>query len=404
MILPELHMDDFDYSLPEKKIALIPTEIRSASKLLFYNKGQLSDYLFLDIPTLLPNNSFLVFNNTKVIPARLVFFKENGTRIEIFCLEPLDENREFQKALKLTKTANWNCMVGNLKRWKEPISIKIPYQETIITLTANLIERTDETVSVCFSWSPENLDFATVLHYAGKIPLPPYIKRENNPSDAERYQTIYAIHKGSVAAPTAGLHFTPDVLSALTKKNVLMDFVTLHVGAGTFKPVSSEFANEHVMHNETIIIGKKLLSNLLENKERQIFSVGTTSARTLESLYWIALKNFRNKTDNDFSLGQWEAYSMDDSGFTFDNALHFLIELMENSNRDEIFAQTSLMMIPGYKHKVVKGLITNFHQPRSTLLLLLSSFIGQNWKAMYKHALSNNYRFLSYGDSNLIIP
>lgn len=404
MILPELHMDDFDYGLPEKKIALIPTEIRSASKLLFYNKGQISDHFFSDIPTLLPNNSFLVFNNTKVIPARLVFFKENGTRIEIFCLEPLDENREFQKALKLTKTANWNCMVGNLKRWKEPISIKIPYQDTIITLTATLMDRVDETVSVCFSWSPENLDFATVLHYAGKIPLPPYIKRENNSNDAERYQTIYAIHKGSVAAPTAGLHFTPEVLSVLTKKNILMDFVTLHVGAGTFKPVSSELANEHVMHNETIIIGKKLLSNLLENKERQIFSVGTTSARTLESLYWIALKNFRNKTDNDFILGQWEAYSMDDSGFTFEDALHFLIELMENLNRDEIIAQTSLMMIPGYKHKVVKGLITNFHQPRSTLLLLLSSFIGKNWKAMYKHALSNNYRFLSYGDSNLIIP
>lgn len=397
-------MDDFDYSLPDKKIALFPADIRSSSKLLFYNKGILSDHIFSDISSLLPQKSFLIFNNTKVIPARLVFFKENGTRIEIFCLEPLDENGAFQKALKLTKTANWKCLVGNLKRWKEPISMKIPYLDSTITLTANLLERTDETVTVNFNWNPENLDFATVLQYAGKIPLPPYIKRDNVLSDNDRYQTVYAIHKGSVAAPTAGLHFTPDVLNDLTKKNVLMDFITLHVGAGTFKPVSSNTAREHTMHHETIILGKKLLLNLLENTDKTLFSVGTTTARSIESLYWLALKNFRNKTHNDFNLNQWEDYTLDDSDFTFENALHFLIDILDKSNSDEIIAQTSLMMTPGYKHKAIKGIITNFHQPRSTLLLLLASFIGNNWKSMYKHALHNNYRFLSYGDSTLIIP
>ncbi len=404
MNLPEIKMDDYDYGLPDKKIALFPADVRSASKLLFYNKGNLSDHFFSDISTLIPQNSFLVFNNTKVIPARIVFYKDNGTRIEVFCLEPLDENKEFQKALKLTKTANWKCLVGNLKRWKEPISMKIPFQDSIITLTASLLERTDETAIVCFNWNPENLDFATVLNYAGKIPLPPYIKRENVLLDNDRYQTVYANHKGSVAAPTAGLHFTPEILNDLTKKNILMDFVTLHVGAGTFKPVSSTTAQEHTMHHETIILGKKLLLNLLNNTDKTIFSVGTTSARSLESLYWIALKNFRNKTNDDFKLEQWEAYSLNDRDFSFENALSFLIDILDKSIRNEIIAQTSLMIIPGYKHKAVKGLITNFHQPRSTLLLLLASFIDDKWKLMYKHALNNNYRFLSYGDSTLIIP
>lgn len=404
MHLPELKMDNYDYNLPDKKIALFPSDIRSSSKLLYYNKGVLSDHVFSDISGILPQKSFLIFNNTKVIPARLIFFKENGTRIEIFCLEPVDENGDFQKALKLTNTANWKCLVGNLKRWKEPITIKIPYQDETISLTANLLERTDEIVTVNFNWNPGNLDFATVLNYAGKIPLPPYIKRENVLSDNERYQTVYATNKGSVAAPTAGLHFTNDILNDLIKKNILMDFVTLHVGAGTFKPVASTNAMDHTMHYENFIVGKKLILNFIEQQDRDVFSIGTTSARSLESLYWIALKNFKNKTKNDFMLGQWEAYSLDHKNFSFIDAMHFLVEILDQTNTNEFTAQTSLMMLPGYKHKVVKGLITNFHQPRSTLLLLLASFIGDNWKSMYKHALKNNYRFLSYGDSSLIIP
>lgn len=404
MHLPELNMDNYDYNLPDKKIALFPSDIRSYSKLLYYNKGVLSDHVFSDISGILPQKSFLIFNNTKVIPARLIFFKENGTRIEIFCLEPVDENGDFQKALKLTNTANWKCLVGNLKRWKEPITIKIPYQDETISLTANLLERSDEIVTVNFNWNPGNLDFATVLNYAGKIPLPPYIKRENVLSDNERYQTVYATNKGSVAAPTAGLHFTNDILNDLIKKNILMDFVTLHVGAGTFKPVASTNAMDHTMHYENFIVGKKLILNFIEQQDRDVFSIGTTSARSLESLYWIALKNFKNKTKNDFGLGQWEAYSLDHKNFSFIDAMHFLVEILDQTNTNEITAQTSLMMLPGYKHKVVKGLITNFHQPRSTLLLLLASFIGDNWKSIYKHALKNNYRFLSYGDSSLIIP
>lgn len=402
--MPIIKMEDYHYHLPEEKIAFFPTSERASSKLLVCKNGQISDHYFSEISEILPSDSFLIFNNTKVIPARLVFHKESGTRIEIFCLEPLDDMGEHQKAMTRQKSAHWKCIVGNLKRWKTPVKMNISAEKENIILSAFLESREDEKVNVRFEWTPENYDFSTVLHYAGKIPLPPYIKRDNIESDTERYQTVYAQNKGSVAAPTAGLHYTPKILQSLHEKNILQDFITLHVGAGTFKPVSCKTANEHLMHSEPFIIRKSLLENILNNKSRSLFAVGTTSARSLESIYWLALKNYKNKTSNDFSLAQWDAYSLKGEGFTLENALEFWLENHLLKTNEEILVNTSMMMIPGYKHRVVNGLITNFHQPRSTLLLLLASFIGNNWKELYNHALNNDYRFLSYGDSSVIMP
>lgn len=402
--MPIIKMEDYHYHLPEEKIAFFPTSERASSKLLVYKNGQISDHYFSEISEILPSDSFLIFNNTKVIPARLVFYKESGTRIEIFCLEPLDDKGEHQKAMSRQKTAHWKCIVGNLKRWKTPVKMTISAEKENIILSAFLESREDEKVNVRFEWTPENYDFSTVLHYAGKIPLPPYIKRDNIESDTERYQTVYAQNKGSVAAPTAGLHYTPEVLQSLREKNILQDFITLHVGAGTFKPVTSETANEHLMHSEPFIIRKALIENILNNKSRSIFAVGTTSARSLESIYWLALKNFKNKTSNDFTLAQWDAYSLKSNDFSLENALDFWLENKLLKIDENILANTSMMMIPGYKHRVVNNLITNFHQPGSTLLLLLASFIGDHWKTLYKHALNNDYRFLSYGDSSIIMP
>ncbi|MDD4576145.1 MAG: S-adenosylmethionine:tRNA ribosyltransferase-isomerase [Bacteroidales bacterium] len=402
--MPIIKMEDYHYHLPEEKIAFFPTSERASSKLLVYKNGQISDHYFSEISEILPTNSFLIFNNTKVIPARLVFHKESGTRIEIFCLEPLDDKGEHQKAMSRQKSAHWKCIVGNLKRWKTPVKMTISAEKENIILSAFLESREDEKVNVRFEWTPENYDFSTVLHYAGKIPLPPYIKRDNIESDTERYQTVYAQNKGSVAAPTAGLHYTPEVLQSLREKNILQDFITLHVGAGTFKPVTSETANEHLMHSEPFIIRKALIENILNNKSRSIFAVGTTSTRSLESIYWLALKNFKNKTSNDFTLAQWDAYSLKSNDFSLENALDFWLENNFLKTDENILANTSMMMIPGYKHRVVNNLITNFHQPGSTLLLLLASFIGDHWKNLYKHALNNDYRFLSYGDSSIIMP
>jgi S-adenosylmethionine:tRNA ribosyltransferase-isomerase len=402
--MPIIKMEDYHYPLPEEKIAFFPTSERASSKLLVYKNNQISDHHFSEISEILPSDSFLIFNNTKVIPARLVFHKESGTRIEIFCLEPLDDKGEHQKAMSRQKSAHWKCIVGNLKRWKTPVKMTISAEKENIILSAFLESREDEKVNVRFEWTPENYDFSTVLHYAGKIPLPPYIKRDNIESDTERYQTVYAQNKGSVAAPTAGLHYTPEVLQSLREKNILQDFITLHVGAGTFKPVTSETANEHLMHSEPFIIRKALIENILNNKSRSIFAVGTTSTRSLESIYWLALKNFKNKTSNDFTLAQWDAYSLKSNDFSLENALDFWLENNFLKTDENILANTSMMMIPGYKHRVVNNLITNFHQPGSTLLLLLASFIGDHWKNLYKHALNNDYRFLSYGDSSIIMP
>lgn len=402
--MPIIKMEDYHYPLPEEKIAFFPTSERASSKLLVYKNNQISDHHFSEISEILPTDSFLIFNNTKVIPARLVFHKESGTRIEIFCLEPLDDKGEHQKAMSRQKSAHWKCIVGNLKRWKTPVKMTISAEKENIILSAFLESREDEKVNVRFEWTPENYDFSTVLHYAGKIPLPPYIKRDNIESDTERYQTVYAQNNGSVAAPTAGLHYTPEILQSLHEKNILQDFITLHVGAGTFKPVSCETANEHSMHHESFVVRKQLLENILTNSKRTLFAVGTTSARSLESIYWLALKNFRNKTQNDFTLEQWDAYQLNSHDFSLENALNFWLESKMFETQDHFLANTSLMMMPGYKHRVVKALITNFHQPGSTLLLLLASFVGENWKKIYQHALENNYRFLSYGDASVMMP
>ncbi|MGI6319949.1 MAG: S-adenosylmethionine:tRNA ribosyltransferase-isomerase [Bacteroidales bacterium] len=402
MKFPEIDMSQFDYNLPQEKIALFPADKRSNSKLIVLSGDNVEHHYFNNIPNLLPKDSFLIFNNTRVIPARLLFAKDSGTVIEIFCLEPM-ENVDFQIALSQTKKSQWHCMVGKLKRWKEPIKISIKDPEGDIELTASQLARNDEVVDVEFSWTPSHISFAEVIEKAGKIPLPPYIKRDNIESDSERYQTVFAKFKGSVAAPTAGLHFTDEVLQEIKTKGIQSDFITLHVGAGTFKPVSAENAVNHNMHTELFVIRKSMVENLLQNIDKKFTAVGTTTTRALESLYWLAVKYQNQSLPLQPELLQWEAYELENDQISLVEALNFWLSYFRENQKEEILAKTSIMITPFYQRKLVKLLITNFHQPRSTLLLLLASFTGNRWLKLYQEAIDNNYRFLSYGDSCLIL-
>lgn len=395
-------MSQFDYDLPQEKIALFPSEERSNSKLIVLSGDEIQHQNFNNIPNLLPKDSFLIFNNTRVIPARLLFAKDSGAIIEIFCLEPA-ENIDFAVALSQTKTVKWHCMVGRLKRWKEPVKMLIKDKEVDIELIATQLGRRNEVVEVEFSWTPSNLSFAEVIEKAGKIPLPPYIKRENVESDSERYQTVFAQYKGSVAAPTAGLHFTDEVLQEVKNKGIQSDFITLHVGAGTFKPVSDDNAVNHNMHTEYYVIRKSLIENLIENIDKHFVAVGTTTTRALESIYWTAVKYKNSQLPALPELGQWEIYNPENQTIELKEALQFWLSYFQENQKEEVLAKTSIMITPYYQRKLVKSLITNFHQPRSTLLLLLASFTGNRWQKLYQEALENNYRFLSYGDSCLIL-
>jgi S-adenosylmethionine:tRNA ribosyltransferase-isomerase len=398
-----ISIHDFNYTLPDEKIALFPLEERDASRLLIYKDGNIQEDRYKNIANYLPAQSMLVFNNTRVINARLRFQKAGGAKIEIFCLEPAGPITEYSTVMNQRGFSKWKAFIGGAAKWKEPFLEKqLTINNRSVLLKAKLEEKIPDAYIVSFSWEPAEISFAEVLESTGDIPLPPYIKRTTNKEDENRYQTIYAQHNGSVAAPTAGLHFTEHIFSELSNKNISREYITLHVGAGTFKPVKSVKMEDHEMHAEWIDVSLSSIKNLLN--QEMIIAVGTTSLRTLESLYWLGIKVSLNPGIEIPTLQQWDVYESPLSGtvMTCDEALSNLIKWMEHKKLERLFTQTQLLITPGYRFRVAKALITNFHQPQSTLLLLVAAAIGNNWKDIYQYALDNDFRFLSYGDGNLL--
>ncbi len=393
-------IQDFNYSLPDKNIAKYPLKERDESKLLVYKDGNITDTIFKNCIDFLPDDSFLVFNNTKVIKARLFFEKTTGAVIEIFCLEPVGIQEDYNSKL-------WKCFIGNNKKWKNgTLSTTFYYHDNLVTLTVERVQNEDETWIVEFSWSEPQLSIYDIFEILGKMPLPPYLHRDAEEQDEITYQTIYARHEGSVAAPTAGLHFTDKLLTELKAKHIETDFVTLHVGAGTFKPVTTEDTADHNMHIERIEVHWDLLQKLIQNQHKTIIPVGTTSMRTLESLYWIGVKNLLAGKDEFITeIAQWDAYQdiYQKPMFSVQEALQCIIGKMQERGLKILLGETQIMIRPGYEFHIAKGIFTNFHQPQSTLLLLISAFIGNVWKDIYQHALIHDYRFLSYGDACLFL-
>jgi S-adenosylmethionine:tRNA ribosyltransferase-isomerase len=395
-MIRNISISDYNYDLPEFRIAKFPLAKRDETKLLVYKDNNITDSHFHSLDSFIPEGSLLIFNDTKVIKARLVFHKPGGARIEVFCLNEIESGEGF---------ARWKCYVGNAKRWKkDDLTIQIDGSPE---LTAKKEMTTDDSFIIHFSWHDKSKIFEDLLDVYGKVPLPPYLNREPEEEDKGRYQTIYARNEGSVAAPTAGLHFTNHLFDKLESKNCLTEYVTLHVGAGTFKPVTTNNVAEHQMHEERIIIKRSTLLRLIGNLDKCIIPVGTTSMRTLESLYWLGCQIISGRTDilraGTFYIEQWEPYNSNDRIHTAD-ALTAIHDYMKKHHLQEISGDTRIMIVPGYQFKVCKALVTNFHQPQSTLLLLVAAFIGDNWKKVYNHALENNYRFLSYGDGCLFFP
>lgn len=395
---------DYTYDLPDDRIALYPLEERDASKLLVYKKGSIREDSYRNIADHLPANSLLIFNNSKVINARMRFMKSSGSIIEIFCLEPHETINEYSSVMNQRGSATWKCFVGGASKWKEKELLKkIAIGSKEVIIKAILLEKLSETYVIQFYWEPVEYSFAEVIEAAGDIPLPPYIKRAAGKDDAGRYQTIYAKHDGSVAAPTAGLHFTENVFSSLESKNIHRNYVTLHVGAGTFKPVKAVVMNEHEMHAEWIDVTVETIRSIKENSGN-IVAVGTTSLRTIETLYWLGVKTILYPGIEKLNLGQWDVYEkeMQQHNFPARESLQSLINWLEEKKLSRIFTQTKLLITPGYRFKIAKALITNFHQPQSTLLLLVAAAVGNDWKKIYQHALEHEFRFLSYGDGNLL--
>jgi S-adenosylmethionine:tRNA ribosyltransferase-isomerase len=402
-IMRDININDYDYDLPQDRIAQYPVKERDGSNLLIYKDGKTSKDIFRNICEYLPADSLLVFNNTRVIRARLLFRKESGAAIEILCLEPLVPS-EYSQSFGSKSPVEWKCIVGNLKKWKSgKLAISFSRKNETSKLYAERLPDEGETQRIKFSWENEALSFGEVIELTGHIPLPPYINRGDEQIDKDRYQTVYSSIDGSVAAPTAGLHFTPYVFGQLKSKGLKKAEITLHVGAGTFKPVKSDNAIDHEMHCEHFSINKKTIE-LIRSFNGQIIPVGTTSVRTLESLYWIGVKLLKEPefSASSVSLNQWEAYKLQ-GNVTPDDSLGAIIKYLDKENLAALHASTGIMIVPGYKFKIVSGLITNFHQPRSTLLLLISAFTGVKWKELYIFALRNNFRFLSYGDSSLLL-
>jgi S-adenosylmethionine:tRNA ribosyltransferase-isomerase len=396
-----IKINDYTYDLPESKIAKYPLAKRDKSKLLVWKSGMIKESIFSNCVEFLPKNAQLVFNNTRVIHARMFFRKETGSKIEIFCLEPVDPH-DYQIAFQQKKQVVWKCMVGNSKKWKSGIlSREIEIEKEKIVLHAERISQFENTFHIKFSWD-KPFTFAEIVEHTGVLPIPPYLNRETEESDEETYQTVYAKIDGSVAAPTAGLHFTDTVLNNLHSKKITTTEITLHVGAGTFQPVKSETIDGHTMHREVVIIPKNIIEGFYQNPGK-IIAVGTTSVRSLESLYWLGLQleNHSFNPKNPEVL-QWEPYE-NEAKIDTKKAFQHIIEYLNQSNLNEIQFSTQIIILPGYNFKVIEGMFTNFHQPQSTLLLLISAFLGNDWKKVYDHALANNFRFLSYGDSNLYL-
>ena len=393
---------DFDYPLPDDRIAKFPLERRDQSKLLVYRGGNIEESRFDHVPDLLPSDTLLIFNNTKVIHARLFFRKTTGSTIEVFCLEPF----QMPVALSFEQRGHctWTCFIGNNKKWKEgSLSRQLDIHGQSVTLTATRREAVGNAWIVDFDWDG-GLSFAELIDQAGVIPLPPYLHREAVSSDNERYQTVYALHQGSVAAPTAGLHFSPEVFEALRLKGIATDFITLHVGAGTFKPVNTPTIGEHEMHVEKIEISRSNIECILNHLGHTIIPVGTTTVRTIESVYWFGVKLNSNSKLDAMHVMQWDPYELESLNVSTEQAYRNVLHWMDDHEIEQLEGDTQLMIAPGYRYHVISGLITNFHQPKSTLLLLVSALVGDAWKECYRYALDHQFRFLSYGDSCLFLP
>lgn len=399
-MIPEIRIEEYNYHLPEERIARYPLPERDGSKLLIYKDADVSHTSFKNITELVPEESLMIFNDTKVVPARLHFQRETGAHIEIFCLEPVLPE-EYVSMFAVTDCCRWRCIVGNVKRWKnDTLSLYNPKDDPSVSevgLRADLIERDGETSIVEFSWK-DGSPFSRVLEVAGSVPIPPYLNRDTEDIDLERYQTLYARYRGSVAAPTAGLHFTEDVLDRLRKRNIDTETVCLHVGAGTFLPVKSSLVSEHNMHREPFVVSLELLQKLITRKGK-VTAVGTTSVRTLESLYYVGVKCIEDGMPSD--VEQWEPYNRD-YPYSLEDSLNAIVSYLRDNDLTELKIGTRIIIVPGYRFRIVDVLVTNFHQPQSTLLLLISAFVGGDWKRIYDHALGNGFRFLSYGDSSIL--
>ncbi len=416
-----IHIADYNYDLADERIAKFPLEQRDHSKLLIYNHGTVSDDVFYNLPHYLPSGALLVYNNTRVIQARMHFRKETGALIEVFLMEPTHP-ADYEQMFQATYRCSWLCMVGNLKKWKEgSLRRRFEIKGHSLTLTATMDRsRTSQKAGgtnywVDFSWDNDQINFADILETVGELPIPPYLNRETQESDKTTYQTVYSKIKGSVAAPTAGLHFTDEVLRAIDARGIVRDEVTLHVGAGTFRPVKSELISDHSMHTEYIVVHRHTLERLLAH-DCSAIAVGTTSVRTLESLYYMGGKLAMNPeaSEDDLHVNQWDPYDLphdadgllvvDGEPLSVRRALQLLLDYLDRDHVDTLHSSTQIIIAPGYTYRIVKMLITNFHQPQSTLLLLVSAFLKGDWRKVYDYALSHDFRFLSYGDSSLLIP
>jgi S-adenosylmethionine:tRNA ribosyltransferase-isomerase len=403
----DLSVQDFTYDLPEDKIARYPLQERDSSRLLIYKNGIISEDVYRHIDQHLPANSLLIFNDTKVVEARILFQKPTGAIVEIFCLEPPPQYADMTTAMTQKGKVTWVCLIGGASKWKPGQILEkhlpLPDGEEIL-LQARYLGKEKDSFAIELSWTPDSLTFAEILHYAGNIPLPPYIKRTVEQSDAERYQTVYAHTEGSVAAPTAGLHFTDSIFKRLDARNIQREYVTLHVGAGTFKPVKADTMSGHLMHAEFIDVTTGTIENILRYVDKPVTVVGTTSLRTVESIYQLGAKVTRQPDLplEDLVVNQWDPYEINTDPVPANIALEALLNYLKKKQLNRIITKTSLLIAPGYKFQIPTALVTNFHQPQSTLLLLVAAFIGSDWRNIYRHALDNDFRFLSYGDGCLL--
>lgn len=399
-----IHISDYNYPLPEERIAKFPIASRDHSKLLIYRHGEVGEDMFYNLPEYLPSGALMIFNNTKVIQARMHFRKQTGALIEIFLLEP-SLPADYEQMFQTTGCCSWLCMVGNLKKWKEGKLIReFDVKGSHVTLTAERIAEQRTSHKIEFRWNCAEVTFADILDAAGELPIPPYLNRETQESDKQTYQTVYSKIKGSVAAPTAGLHFTESVLADVDAHGIERDEITLHVGAGTFKPVKSDEINDHEMHTEYISVHRDTLEKLLRHDAWAI-AVGTTSVRTLESLYYMGLRLSKNPdlSEEELHINQWEPYETE-ATLTPAEAISCLLSFLDRNGLKVLHSSTQIIIAPGYDYKIVRMLVTNFHQPQSTLLLLVSALLGGDWRKVYDYALAHDFRFLSYGDSSLLIP
>jgi S-adenosylmethionine:tRNA ribosyltransferase-isomerase len=399
----ELRIEDYTYDLPDERIAKYPLEERDASKLLVYTDGVISEDEYKNIADHIPAGTLMVFNQTKVVNARLLFRKSSGSIIEVFCLAPHSRYADIQTAMLQKGYVEWECLVGGAAKWKDGMVLQLTNREPPFTLSATIIERKQGAFILRLEWDNETLSFAEVLHDAGKVPLPPYLNRDAEIKDQSRYQTVFAKDEGSVAAPTAGLHFTEQVLQSLAAKNIGTSFVTLHVGAGTFKPVKSTTMEEHDMHAEWIDVTREAVADVMNALDRGVVAVGTTSLRTLESLYWIGNKLTNGEAGDmgGIAVTQWDPYEPVNT-CSAEKSLTAVLDYMRSNDLTRLVTRTRILIAPGYQFRIIKGLVTNFHQPQSTLLLLVAALIGKDWLRVYDHAMNNDFRFLSYGDGCLL--